>query len=293
MNNLRFTPLVELKNINGNENVNNFIYGKVESENPTGSIKDRTVYQMLLDYQESGKLKPGSTIVEATSGNTGIALSYYSKIFNYKCLIVMPTSMSKQRREMIAQYGASLVLVDGGMKECNEKAEEIIKVVPDSFIFDQFNSKSNAKAHYLSTAVELDQQLKDVDYIFVCIGTGGTISGIGQYYKEHSPKTKIIGIEPYESPLLTKGIASSHLIQGIGANFIPNTYEPKYVDEVITVKGEESILEAKKIREIEKLDIGISSGACYLAAVNYLKSNNINNKKVIVIFPDKGDRYTW
>jgi len=287
------TNIIELKKIEEKYHLNNFIYGKDESLNPSGSIKDRPVYQMLLDYKDCGVLKDGSTIIEATSGNTGIALSYFSKIFNYKCLIVMPSSMSNQRREMIKKYGASLYLVDGGMKECIDKTNELLKDIPNSFIFNQFNNKSNSKAHYLMTAREINEDINDVDYIFAGIGSGGTISGIGSYFKEIHHKVKIIGVEPLQSPLLTKGVAGSHLIQGIGANFIPSIYDKNVVDEVIDVDDKESINIAKEIRDIEGIDIGISSGAALLGAIKYIEKYKITNKKIVVIFPDKGDRYIW
>lgn len=282
--------LVLLSKINKTENK---IFAKVENDNPTGSIKDKTVFTMLNEYKKMGKLTDGCVVIEATSGNTGISLAYYASIFNYKCIIVMPDSMSIERRNMIAKYGAELILVEGGMKECSKKVDELLKEIPNSFVFDQFNSKNNLLAHYLTTGPEIFDSNKNIDYIFAGIGTGGTISGIGKYFKEVSLNTKIIGIEPEESPLITKGYANGHLIQGIGANFIPNSLELQYVDEVITVKGEESIKAAKEIRNIENIDIGISSGCSYLGAINYLEKNNIINKNVVVIFPDKGDRYSW
>lgn len=287
------TELVELTNIEKKYDLHSKIFAKVESTNPSGSIKDRTVYNMLLDYQEKGMLKKGSLIVEATSGNTGIGLSYFSRELDYKAIIIMPDNVSKQRRELISQYGGEVVLVSGGMKECNEKAAQILKENPNSFLFGQFISPANPMAHYIWTGPEIYKQCHDVDYIFAGIGTGGTVSGIGKYFKEAKPNTKIIGIEPEESPLLTKGYSSSHLIQGIGANFVPQTFLKEYVDGIITAKGQDSIECAKEIRDLEKIDIGISSGAALLGAINYIKQNNIINKNVVVIFPDKGDRYTW
>ena len=287
------TKLVELVNIEKLYNLKSRIFAKVENSNPSGSIKDRTVFHMLLDYQQKGILKSGGTIVEATSGNTGISLAYFSKEMNYKAIIVMPTNVSVQRRELIEKYGGVTCLVSGGMSECNQKAKEIIENTANAFLFGQFAASSNPDAHYCSTGPELLKDIPNADYIFAGIGTGGTISGIGKYFKECCPTTRIVGVEPYESPLLTKGYASSHLIQGIGANFVPDTYLSKYIDEVVTVKGEESIQMAKLIRKEENIDIGISSGASLLAALNYIKENNIENKNIVVIFPDKGDRYTW
>lgn len=287
------TKLVRLAKLEKLFNLEFQIYAKVENTNPTGSIKDRAVHNMLLEYKNDGTLKEGGTIIEATSGNTGISLSYFSKVFNYRCIIVMPESVSLQRREIIKSYGAELVLLKGGMKECNDKALSLLKEIPNSFIFSQFENINNPLAHYKGTGPEILHDLADVDYVFGGIGTGGTISGIGKFFKEAKPDTRIIGIEPEESPLLTKGVAGPHLIQGIGANFIPNTFLKENVDEVIATKGLEAIEMAKKIREVEGIDIGISSGASLLGAINYIKSNNLKGKKVVAIFPDKGDRYTW
>lgn len=286
------TALVKLNNLKDLFLGNN-IFAKVENTNPSGSIKDRTAFNMIIDYQNKGILKEGSLVIEATSGNTGIALAYFSSIFNYKAVIIMPDNVSIQRKQLIEQYGGHVMLVSGGMKECNEKAEELIKTNPNAFIFGQFNCPANPEAHYKMTGPEILKQCKEVDYIFAGIGTGGTISGIGKYFKENKPNTKIIGIEPEESPLITKGYSGQHLIQGIGANFVPKTYLSQYIDEVITVKGKESIEMAKKIRDYENIDIGISSGAALLGAIKYIKENKISNKNIVVVFPDKGDRYSW
>ena len=286
------TPLVKLSKIKEQFNLSFDIYAKVEGYNPTGSIKDRAVYQMLLDDYESKRINKDTVIIEATSGNTGIALAYFGSKFNNKVIIVMPNSMSKQRRDMIPSFGAELVLVQGGMKECNEKALELHKSLQNSIIFGQFEHKSNPKSHYLFTAPEIVNQLPSVKYIFAGIGSGGTISGIAKYIKENNLDIKIIGIEPNESPLITKGYASSHLIQGIGANFIPKILDLDNIDKVITVKGEDSIKMAKLINELENISVGYSSGAALLASINYCKENNIKDD-VVVIFPDKGDRYSW
>lgn len=287
------TPLVELKEIEKYFGFAGKIYAKVEYFNPSGSVKDRPVYQMLLDYKEAGILKEGGTIVEATSGNTGIALAFYSKIFKYRLIIVMPKSMSEQRRKMITDLGGELCLVDGGMSLAKETAENIVKETPNSFIFNQFNNDSNPKAHYLNTAPEIFSKLDKVGYFFAGFGTGGTISGIGQYAKEHKLSTKIVAIEPEESPLITKGVAGKHKIQGIGANFVPYTLKKEFIDEFITANSDKSIVFARLVRDLEKLDIGISSGAALLGAINYIKEHNIKEGTVVVLFPDKGDRYTW
>lgn len=287
------TKLVRLSKIEKHFNLDVELYAKDESTNPSGSIKDRAVYQMLLDYKADGTLKKGGTVVEATSGNTGIAISFFSKEFDYNAIIVMPSSMSKERREMIARYGAKLVLIDGGMKQANDEALRIVETTKDAFIFNQFKNPSNPKAHYLYTAKEIDEKLKDIDYIFSGIGTGGTISGIGRYFNEKGSKTKMIGVEPFESPLLTKGQAGPHKIQGIGANFVPDTLDMKYVKEVVDVKGEEAIETAKLIHSLENVSCGISSGAALRGAIDYIKSNDIHDDKIVVIFPDSGNRYSW
>jgi len=285
--------IVRLNKIESKYELNNEVYALVNDDNTTGSIKDITVYNMLLEYKNSGMLKEGTTIIEATSGNTGISLAYYQKEFNYKALIVMPKSMSIERRLKIASYGAELYLTDGGMEESEVKAVELQKEIDNSFVFDQFNSKYNALAHYKVTGPYIYNDIKDLSYIFIGIGTGGTITGTSKYLKEKNKDIKVIGIEPYESPLINKGVSAPHLIQGIGANFIPSVLDLNYVDEVLDIKGNESIETAKEIRELEKLDIGISSGASLLALITYIKNNNINNKKLLAIFPDKGDRYKW
>jgi len=287
------TELVRLVNIEKEFSLANEIYAKNEASNPSGSIKDRAVYQMLLDYQADGTLIPGGVIVEATSGNTGISLSYFAKIFNYKAVIVMPSSMSVERRNMIASYGATLVLVDGGMKESNLKALEIVNSTPNSFIFNQFKNPSNPKAHYLETAKEIDESLKDIDYIVAGIGTGGTITGIGKYFKERNYKTRIIGVEPFESPLLNKGQAGPHKIQGIGANFIPDILDLNVVDEILDIKGDEAIKNAYLIKELDNISCGYSSGASLGGALELIKKYNLKNKKIVVIFPDSGNRYKW
>lgn len=286
------TQLIELKKIEQLYDLPCRVFAKVENTNPSGSIKDRAVYNMLMDYKDRGILKDGGLIVEATSGNTGISLAYFSKILNYRVIIIMPTSVSKQRSEIISSYGGEVLLVAGGMKECNEKAEQIVKENENAFIFSQFESMANPDAHFKTTGPEIYKQCDSARYIFAGIGTGGTISGIGKYFKTNKLDCKIIGVEPYESPLITKGLAGPHLIQGIGANFIPHTFLKEYVDEIIPVRGLQAIEMAKIIRKEENIDIGISSGASLLGAINYIKENNVIND-VVVIFPDKGDRYTW
>ena len=286
------TKLVKLDKILKKYNCINNIYAKVEATNPSGSIKDRACFYMLSKDKELGLLKDGGTVVEATSGNMGISLAFFQKELNYKAIIVMPLSMSVERRAMIQKYGATLELVDGGMQQCKQRASEIVASTKNAIMFRQFEDKNNALAHFYTTAPEIDKEVK-ADYIFAGIGTGGTISGIGKYYKDNKLDTKIVGIEPNESPLITKGEAHPHLIQGIGANFIPDILDLKVVDEVTLVKGEEAIKMAKMIRDLEGIDCGYSSGAALAGAINYLNNLGIKNKNVVVIFPDRGDRYSW
>ena len=287
------TKLVRLEKIEKEFSLDNHLFAKVENTNPSGSIKDRAVYQMLLDYINEGKLNKDTTIVEATSGNTGIALAYYTHVFNYKLKIYMPSSMSKERREMISSLGGELVLVNGGMLEAEEEAKIAVSSNSNYLLFDQFNNASNVKAHFLTTGPEILASLNDVNYFFAGIGTGGTISGVASYFKSVNKDVKIVGVEPFESPLLTKGYAGKHLIQGIGANFVPSILKKDLIDDVIDVQGEEAIKMAYKIRKEENIDVGISSGAALLGAILYLKNNNIKNKNIVIIFPDKGNRYSW
>lgn len=287
------TPLVRLEKVEKANSLSCHLYGKLEKSNPAGSVKDRAVLQILLDYQKAGVVKEGTTIIEPTSGNTGIALSALSNYFGYKTIIVMPMSMSVERRNLIKAYNAELVLVDGGMKDAVAKAEEIKASIPGSIIFGQFVNLSNPKAHYLHTAEEIYADLKDVDVIVAGIGTGGTITGIGRFFKERNLKTEIVGVEPESSPLLTKGVAGKHKIQGIGANFVPQTLDLKFVDRVVTVKDEEAIETAKDIVRKEGLLVGISSGAALFAAIRIAKDVKYKNKKIVVILPDTGERYQW
>lgn len=286
------SPLVELKKIEEKFNLPFRLFAKVESYNPTGSIKDRAVYQMLLDDYESKRINKDTVIIEATSGNTGISLSYFASLFSNKVIIVMPTSMSLERRRMISQFGAELVLVEGGMKECNAKAIELSKNLQNSIILGQFEHNSNKKAHYLHTSREIINELPTVKYIVSGIGSGGTISGIGKYVKENNLDIKMIGVEPFESPLLTKGISNPHLIQGIGANFVPKILELDVIDDIVLVKGEEAIEAARQLNELEDLYVGYSSGAALLGILEYYKNHEVNGD-VVIILPDKGDRYTW
>lgn len=290
------TPIVRLGKIEKKFNLNEKIklFGKVEKNNPIGSVKDRPVKQMLLDLFESGKLKEGSTIIEPTSGNTGIAMAAIGSYLKLNVIIVMPSSMSQERRKLIKDYGAKLELVDGGMSVAVERANQLNNEIKDSVIPGQFINQSNVKAHYNYTAPEIFNDIPDVDYIVAGIGTGGTATGIGKYIVDNKKQTKVIGVEPGSSPLLTKGKASPHKIQGIGANFIPEILDQKVISEIIDVSDDNAINTARDICLTEGLLVGISSGASVYGAVELSKKIEVNKEiKIVSILPDTGERYTW
>lgn len=290
------TPIVRLGKIEKKFNLNEKIklFGKVEKNNPIGSVKDRPVKQMLLDLFESGKLKEGSTIIEPTSGNTGIAMAAIGSYLKLNVIIVMPSSMSQERRKLIKDYGAKLELVDGGMSVAVEKANQLNNEIKDSVIPGQFINQSNVKAHYNYTAPEIFNDIPDVDYIVAGIGTGGTATGIGKYIVDNKKQTKVVGVEPESSPLLTKGKASPHKIQGIGANFIPEILDQKVISEIIDVSDDNAINTARDICLTEGLLVGISSGASVYGAVELSKKIEVNKEiKIVSILPDTGERYTW
>lgn len=290
------TPIVRLGKIEKKFNLNEKIklFGKVEKNNPIGSVKDRPVKQMLLDLFESGKLKEGSTIIEPTSGNTGIAMAAIGSYLKLNVIIVMPSSMSQERRKLIKDYGAKLELVDGGMSVAVERANQLNNEIKDSVIPGQFINQSNVKAHYNYTAPEIFNDIPDVDYIVAGIGTGGTATGIGKYIVDNKKQTKVVGVEPESSPLLTKGKASPHKIQGIGANFIPEILDQKVISEIIDVSDDNAINTARDICLTEGLLVGISSGASIYGAVELSKKIEVNKEiKIVSILPDTGERYTW
>ena len=290
------TPIVRLGKIEKKFNLNEKIklFGKVEKNNPIGSVKDRPVKQMLLDLFESGKLKEGSTIIEPTSGNTGIAMAAIGSYLNLNVIIVMPSSMSQERRKLIKDYGAKLELVDGGMSVAVERANQLNNEIKDSVIPGQFINQSNVKAHYNYTAPEIFNDIPDVDYIVAGIGTGGTATGIGKYIVDNKKQTKVVGVEPESSPLLTKGKASPHKIPGIGANFIPEILDQKVISEIIDVSDDNAINTARDICLTEGLLVGISSGASVYGAVELSKKIEVNKEiKIVSILPDTGERYTW
>ncbi len=279
------TPIVRLNKL-GYPNV----YVKLEKYNPAGSVKDRAVYYMIKGAEERNELKPGDTLVEATSGNTGIGLAMIGKLKGYKVIIIMPESMSIERRQLVKAYGAELILTDSakGMNGSVEKAKELIKKNNYKSL-NQFDNADNTLAHYKTTAVEIFKELPDID-IFTCgIGTGGTLSGVGKYLKEQKSSIKIIGIEPEKSPLISKGESSSHRIQGIGANFIPGNFDSDICDKVITVKDNDAFETVKLMASVEGILLGISSGANIFTAIEL--SKKYKNKKILTVAPDGIEKY--
>lgn len=285
------TPMVKLSNINFE--LNSKLYAKIEKNNLSGSIKDRACYQMIISLINEGKLKKGSTIIEPTSGNTGIGIACLCNYFSLNCIIVMPESMSLERRKLIKDFNGKLELVQGGMKECKERANELNKEIPDSIILGQFDNENNVKAHYFYTAKEILNDLPDVDVIICGIGTGGTISGIGKYIKDNNLNIEVIGVEPKSSPLITLKKVGKHKIQGIGANFIPSILDQSAISKMVLVSDEEAIESARELVKKEGLFVGISSGANYAAAKQLIKDPIYKNKKILMIFPDSGERYSW
>ena len=244
---------------------------------------------------KDGKLKAGDTIIEPTSGNTGIAMAAIGRYLKLNVIIVMPSSMSEERRKLIRDYGAKLELVDGGMDAAVERAEQLNKKIPNSIIPGQFVNESNVMAHYITTAVEIFKDIPNVDYIFSGIGTGGTITGIGQYVRDNNKKTQVIGVQPESSPILTKGKTGPHKIQGIGPNFVPKILDLNVVNGIVDVSDDNAINTAKDICFYEGLFVGISSGACVYAAIDFSKKLNRTEKsiKLLCILPDTGERYSW
>jgi len=289
------TPLAELKNTEEKYGLTARIFAKLEKENEGGSIKDRVALAILEDAEKRGLLTAGGTVVEATSGNTGIGLALVCRARGYRAVIVMPDSMSVERQNMMKEYGAHLVLTDGklGMQAAVEKAEEIVKNTPNSLLADQFNNPVCAKAHYDTTGVEIWQQTQgNVDIFVACIGTGGTLTGVARYLKEKNPNVKIVGVEPAASPLLTKGVAGAHKIQGIGANFIPTVLDRTVYDEILTVTDEDAFAFARGLKTDENLSVGISSGAALAAVIRLAKRAENEGKNIVTVFPDDGNRYT-
>lgn len=286
------TPIIELHNLEKEMNLEAHIFAKLESFNPGGSAKDRVALKMINDAIENGLLKKGGTVIEPTSGNTGIGICAVCASLGYKAIIVMPENMSEERKKLMKAYGATLILTprELGMKGAIEKAEQLHQDIENSIIAGQFENPNNPKAHYLTTGPEIYQQLDGHIDIFVAgIGTGGTITGIGHYLKEKNPNIQIIGVEPYDSPLLTKGKIGPHQLQGIGANFIPDILDTQIYDQLYTVTTKQAYDAVRHVAHKEGILIGISSGAALHVALSLAKSNK--DKNIVVLFPDGGDRY--
>lgn len=288
------TPIMELHNYMKNFDINGRILAKLEYFNPAGSAKDRVAKQMIADAEASGKLKKGSTIIEPTSGNTGIGLASAAASLGYKCVLVMPDSMSVERINLLKAYGAEVVLSEGakGMAGAVAKAEELAKNTEGSFIAGQFVNPSNPKAHYLTTGPEIWEATDGKIDIFVAtVGTGGTLTGTAKYLKEKNPDIKIIAVEPASSPLLSAGKAGPHKIQGIGANFVPEILDTDLYDEVLTVTDDDAYKAANAIAKLEGILVGISSGAAVSAAAKIGRRPENAGKNIVAVLPDSGDRY--
>ena len=288
------TPLLELTNIEKEEGLGARVFAKLEYLNPAGSAKDRIGKAMIDDAEASGKLKPGSVIIEPTSGNTGIGLACVGGVRGYRVIIVMPDTMSMERRLLMKAYGAELVLTEGakGMKGAIEKAEELAAEIPGSFIPGQFDNPATPAAHKATTGPEIWRDLDgQVDVFVAGVGTGGTLTGTGAYLKEQDPAVKIVAVEPADSPLLGGGKAGAHELQGIGANFIPSVLDTKLYDEVIAVTSEDAFAAGRQLGRREGVLVGISSGAAAWAAIQLAKRPENQGKNIVVLLPDTGDRY--
>ena len=288
------TPLLELTHIEKEYGLKAKVLAKLEYFNPAGSVKDRVAKKMLDDAEAAGKLTPESVIIEPTSGNTGIGLASVAAARGYRIIIVMPETMSVERRQLMKAYGAELVLTDGtkGMKGAIEKADELAKEIPNSFIPGQFVNPSNPKAHYETTGPEIFEDTDgEVDIFVAGVGTGGTVTGVGEYLKEKKPSVKIVAVEPESSPVLSKGVAGAHKIQGIGAGFVPEVLDTKVYDEIIPVSNEAAFETGRLIGRSEGVLVGISSGAAAYAAVELAKRPENTGKTIVVLLPDTGDRY--
>ena len=288
------TPLLELTHIEQTENLQAKILAKLEYFNPAGSVKDRIAKAMIDDAEAAGKLKPGSVIIEPTSGNTGIGLASVAAARGYRIIIVMPETMSVERRQIMKAYGAELVLTDGakGMKGAIAKADELAKEIPDSFVPGQFVNPANPEAHRRTTGPEIWRDTDGKVDIFVAgVGTGGTITGTGSYLKAQNPAVKVVAVEPATSPVLSKGTAGAHKIQGIGAGFVPDVLDTKVYDEIIAVSNEDAFAVGKLVGHKEGVLVGISSGAAVWAAIELAKRPENKGKNIVVLLPDTGDRY--
>lgn len=288
------TPMLELRNIERELGLDARIVAKLECFNPAGSAKDRVAKSMIDDAEARGLLKAGSTIIEPTSGNTGIGLASVAAARGYRTVIVMPDSMSAERRLLMKAYGAELVLTDGakGMQGAIDRANELAREIPNSFIPGQFENPANPAAHYATTAPEIWTDTGgEVDFFVAGVGTGGTISGVGRYLKERKPDVRVAAVEPSDSPVLSGGTAGAHAIQGIGAGFVPTALDTSVYDEVITVGSEDAYAMGRLMGRREGLPVGISSGAALWAAVQIAKRTSAKGKTIVVLFPDGGEKY--
>ena len=288
------TPLLELSHIEKEEQLPAHVIAKLEYFNPAGSVKDRIAKKMIDDAEAKGLLKAGSVIIEPTSGNTGIGLASVAAARGYRIIIVMPETMSVERRQLMKAYGAELVLTEGvkGMKGAIAKADELAKEIPNSFVAGQFVNPANPKAHYETTGPEIWQDTDGkVDFFVAGVGTGGTITGVGKFLKEKNPAVKVVAVEPKTSAVLSTGIAGSHKIQGIGAGFVPDVLDTKIYDEIIPVDNDDAFAVGKEIGHREGVLVGISSGAALWAAIELAKRPENAGKTIVVLLPDTGDRY--
>lgn len=288
------TPLVELKRIEEKEGLQAKLIAKVESFNPAGSVKDRIAKAMIEDAEAKGLLKEGSVIIEPTSGNTGIGLAAAATVKGYRMILTMPETMSVERRNIVKAYGAEVVLTDGtkGMKGAIEKADELAKEIPNSFIAGQFVNPANPETHKKTTGPEIWEDTDGAVDIFVAgVGTGGTITGTGEYLKEKKPEVKVIAVEPASSPVLSEGVSGPHKIQGIGAGFVPETLNTGIYDEIIKVENEDAFETGRYLATEEAILAGISSGAALYAAIQLAKREENKGKTIVVLLPDNGDRY--
>lgn len=288
------TPLLELSNYNRNKRLKARLIGKLEYFNPAGSVKDRVALAMIEDAERSGRLRPGATLIEPTSGNTGVGLALVSAVKGYTLILTMPETMSEERRKLLQAYGARLVLTPGaeGMSGAIAKAEELRDSIPGAVILQQFENPANPAAHIHSTAEEIWQDTDgQVDIFVACVGTGGTICGTGKGLKARRPDIRVVAVEPAESPVLSGGKAGPHKIQGIGAGFIPKTYDSGVVDQIMTVPGDEAIRTARELAREEGILVGISSGAAVYAATALATLPENEGKNIVVLLPDTGERY--
>ena len=288
------TPLLELTHIEKAHDLKAKILAKLEYFNPAGSVKDRIAKAMVDDAEAKGLLKPGSVIIEPTSGNTGIGLASVAAARGYRIIIVMPETMSVERRQLMKAYGAELVLTEGakGMKGAIAKADELAAQIPNSFVPGQFVNPSNPKAHFETTGPEIYEDTDGkVDYFVAGVGTGGTITGVGSYLKTRNPSVKVVAVEPESSPVLSKGVSGAHKIQGIGAGFVPDVLDTRIYDEILPISNEDAFAAGKLVGRKEGVLVGISSGAALHAAVELAKRPENAGKTIVVLFPDTGDRY--